>query len=343
MKTLKRILVSATIISILMTAIVGCSNSTTSNDTSTNSTGNETNETDSAKNEFPEKTIEIIVPFGAGGGADISVRNLAKYAEKELGQTIIINNVTGGSGTVGLTQLSQAKADGYKLGYFASTNSNDNLLFEGITYDVDSFKPIIIFSADPHIIVASKKSGITNMEELKAKAAENEESVSLGLGGAWTSHDFLRMSLEEELDVKFKRVVYQGGAGAVTAVANGDCDVAVPFVSEAIAQIEAGNIVPIAITSDERFELVPDIPTIKEQGFDYTHVMWRAIVAPAGTPDEVVEILADAFEAAYENPEYQEAAKESGVFSKLMVGEELDNFYLVNHEKYRRMIESGIE
>lgn len=335
MKKSNKFLVLLAILSLLITAMVGCDNNSSSKVSSKENNGK--------GSEFPSKTIEIIVPFGAGGGADISVRNLAKFAEKELGQTIVINNITGGSGTVGTTQLAEAKSDGYKLGYFASTNSNDSLLFEGIKYGVDSFKPIVLFSADPHIIVASKKSGITNMDDLKAKAAEAEESVSLGLGGAWTSHDFLRLTLEDELSTKFKRVVYQGGAAAVTAVASGDCDIAVPFVSEAIAQIDAGNIVPIAITSDERFELVSDIPTITEQGIDYSHTMWRAIVAPADTPDEVIETLANAFKAAYENPEYQELALESGVFSQFMIGEELNNFYLENHESYKEMIESNIE
>lgn len=293
--------------------------------------------------DFPNKIVQIIVPFGAGGGADISVRTLAKYAEEALGQKIVIQNVTGGSGTVGLTQLSNAAPDGYTLGYFACTNSNDSLLFEGIQYGVDSFEPVVEYSADPHIIVASKKSGITDMESLvtAAKAAPGE--LSLALGGAWTSHDFLRISLEQKENIKFKRMVYQGGAEAITAVASGDVDLAVPFVSEAIPQIQAGNVVPIAITSAERFDVVPDIPTIKEQGVDYTHTMWRGLVAPAGTPQEVVDKLAAAFETAWNNPDYQAEAKEAGTMTEFRMGDDFKQFYLDNHETYKAMIEAGVE
>lgn len=289
---------------------------------------------------YPSKPIEIIVPFGAGGGADIGVRLLAKYAEAELGQNIVINNVTGGSGTVGITQLSTAKPDGYKLGYFASTNSNDNLLFQGIDYTVDSFTPICMFAADPHIIVASKKSGITDMDSLVAAAKENPGKLTFGIGGAWTSWDFLRIKLETETGTSYKRMVFQGGANAINAVAGGDCDVATPFVSEALAQIQAGNIIPIAITSAERFEMVPDIPTVKESGIDYEHTMWRGIVAPAGVPDEIVTKLSDAFQKAYENPEYQKAALEAGTFSEFKGKDDFAKFYLENHEEYKTMIES---
>ena len=293
--------------------------------------------------DYPNKIVQVIVPFGAGGGADISVRTLAKYAEEPLGQKIVIQNITGGSGTVGLTQLAGAEPDGYTLGYFACTNSNDSLLFEGIQYGVDSFEPIVEYSADPHIIVASKKSGITDIAGLVAAAKAKPGELTLALGGAWTSHDFLRISLEQQEGVKFKRMVYQGGAEAITSVASGDVDLAVPFVSEAIPQIQAGNVVPIAITSAERFDVVPDIPTIKEQGVDYTHTMWRGLVAPAGTPQEVIDKLAAAFEAAWNNPDYQAEAKEAGTMTEFRKGDEFKQFYLDNHESYKAMIESGVE
>ncbi|MEA5011738.1 MAG: tripartite tricarboxylate transporter substrate binding protein [Angelakisella sp.] len=333
-----RRIVSASLAALLSLSMVACSSGSPS---SSSSAPSSTGSSAATGSNFPNKVVEIIVPFGAGGGADISVRTLAKYAEEALGQKIVIQNVTGGSGTVGLTQLAGATPDGYKIGYFASTNSNDSLLFEGIKYNEESFVPIIEFSADPHIIVASKKSGITNMDELVAKAKEKPGSLTFSLGGAWTSHDFLRISLEQTAGIEFKRMVYQSGSEAITSVASGDCDIAVPFVSEAIPQIEAGNVVPIAITSGERFDVVKDIPTIKEQGMDFTHTMWRALVAPAGTPQEVIDALAAAFKAAWENPEYQAEAKAAGVMTEFRMGEDLNKFYLENHASYKKMIEEG--
>lgn len=290
---------------------------------------------------YPTKTIQLIVPYGAGGGADISIRLLTKYLEAELGQKIVVQNVSGGSGTIGFTQLAQAKADGYTLGYFSSTQSNDNLLFQGVQYDETSFTPISLYASDPHIIVASKKSGITNFDELIKKTKANPESITFGLGGAWTSHDFLRANLEKMADVKFKRMVFQGGAAAVTAVAGGNCDVAVPFVSEALAQIEAGNVVPIAITSRDRFSSTPSIPTVIESGFDFTHTMWRAIVGPKGLSDEVVKTIDAAMAKVLANPEYQKESLQAGTFSLYMDNNEFKKFYLDNHNLYKSLIEAS--
>lgn len=337
MKTMKRLLTMVLAgVMVLSMSACGSSSSQPSQPSGENASAG-------SGSDFPKKIVQIIVPFGAGGGADISVRTLAKYAEESLGQKIVIQNITGGSGTVGLTQLAGSAPDGYTLGYFACTNSNDSLLFDGIQYGVDSFVPVVEYSADPHIIVASKKSGITDMASLVEAAKANPGELTLALGGAWTSHDFLRISLEEKEGIQFKRMVYQGGAEAITSVASGDVDLAVPFVSEAIPQIEAGNVVPIAITSAERFDVVSDIPTIKEQGVDYEHTMWRGLVAPTGTPQEIVDKLADAFEAAWNNPEYQAEAKEAGTMTEFKRGEEFEQFYLENHETYKAMIESGLE
>ncbi|ONI40630.1 hypothetical protein AN639_00305 [Candidatus Epulonipiscium fishelsonii] len=288
---------------------------------------------------YPTKPIEIIVPFGAGGGADVSVRLLAKYAEEALGQRIIITNVTGGSGTIGITQLANAKADGYKVGYIGTTNTNDSLLFQGITYGIDSFEPIFQYAADPHIIVASKDSGITSMEQLLETVKANPEAISIGIGGAWSSHDLLRISLEELMGTNFKRMVFQSGADAINSVAAGDCMVAVPFVSEALAQIEAGNVIPLAITSAERYSLSPDVPTAIEEGIDFTHTMWRGIVAPAGIPEEVETTLSTAFKSAFDNLEFQAEAEAAGVFLQYLDGAAFDTFYLENHEEIKGMIE----
>lgn len=290
---------------------------------------------------YPTKTIQMIVPYGAGGGADISVRLLVKYLEQELGQKFIVQNVSGGSGTIGFTQLANAKADGYTLGYFSSTQTNDGLLFEGIKYDNSSFTPISLFSNDPHIIVVSKASGITTMKELVEAAKKNPGNMTFGLGGAWTSHDFLRMSLEEKAGVTFKRMVFQGGAAAITAVAGGNCTVAVPFVSEALAQIEAGNVVPIAISSNSRFELTPSIPTVKESGYDFEHTMWRALVGPAGLSADVVSTLDAAMAKVMTNPEYLEAALKAGTFAEYQNNAKFSKYYEENHKFYQKLIKEA--
>lgn len=342
---MKKRVLSVIMAGALIFGMTGCTFSVGGGDSSSGENQSAETSADSSDNtegkgnsDYPTEPIHVIVPFDAGGGADIGTRMISQYAEESLGQTIVIDNVSGGSGTIGITQLANSEPDGYTIGYFASTNSNDASLFDGITYDADSFEPICQYAADPHIIVASKKSGITDMNGLVEAAKAGEGSMSFGLGGAWTSHDFLRLTLEDELDIKFNRMVYQGGAEAINAVASGDCDIAVPFVSEALAMIESGNVIPIAITSSDRYEGASEIPTLKESGYDIEFTMWRGLVAPAGTPQEIIDKLAESYETAFNNEEYQTDAKEAGTFIEWKGGEGFKTFYEENHETYKDLI-----
>lgn len=293
--------------------------------------------------DYPSKTIEVIVPFGAGGGADVATRLLCSYLEQETGQTFVINNVTGGGGSIGLTQLTGAAPDGYTIAYFASTDSNGDLLYEGVGYDKDSFAPVCQFAADPHIIIASKKSGITDIQGLMGAGADG--NTLWGIGGAWTHWDFLKMEFEKATNTSYKRLVFDGGATAVNNVASGDCAVATPFISEALAQIDSGNVVPIAVTSAERNPMAPDVPTLAESGIEslngFESVMWRGFAAPAGTPDEITSILAEAVGKVCQNEEFLKKAEEAGISIDFKGADEFKAYYEENHENVRSMIQSA--
>ena len=342
MKKKWMVLAAAAVVAGSLAACSGGSGETNAN-ADAQAAGNQSDTQAPSDGSFPNQTIEMIVPFGAGGGADIATRLICSYAEKELGQSIVINNVTGGGGTIGLTQMTKANPDGYTLAYFASTNSNDDLLFEGVSYNKDSFAPICQFTADPHIIVASKKSGITDVQGLIDAGSDGK--TLWGIGGAWTHWDFLKMEFEEATGTNYKRLVYEGGAAAINDVASGDCTVATPFVSEALAQIDAGNVVPIAITSSERNELAPDVPTLAESGIEaldgFSSTMWRGFVAPAGTPDEALQKISDAFEKACADPEFQEKAKEAGLTIEFMGLNDFKVFYDENHDSVKAYIEGA--
>ena len=313
--------------------------STGGSDSSSSSEGGD----GSGATDYPTGTVEVIVPYAAGGGADIATRLVCSYLEQELGQTFVINNVSGGGGTIGLTNLVNANPDGYTIAYFSSTDSNGDALFDGVTYTKDDFAPIAQFSADPHVIVASNNSGITDVESLIA--AGQDGSTTWGIGGAWSHWDFLKMEVEEATGTNFMRVAFDGGVTAINNVASGDCDVATPFISEATAQIDAGNVQPIAVTSAERHPLLPDVPTLAESGIEglenFNSVMWRGFVAPAGTPEEVLQVLSDAIGKVCENEEFIAAAEEAGVTVDFMGIDEFAGYYEENHNSIREMIDNA--
>lgn len=288
---------------------------------------------------YAGKTVEMIVPWGAGGGADTACRLVCSYMEKELGCTIVINNVTGGGGSIGLAQLTGADADGLTYAYFANTDSNGDIMLEGVPYTVDDFAPVCKFAADPHIILASNASGI---KDLDGMIAAGDGNTLWGIGGAWTHWDFLKLEFEEATGTSYKRLVYDGGAAVITDIMNGDCTVGTPFVSEALSAIDAGEAVPIAITSAERNEACPDIPTVAELGYDgFESTMWRGFVAPVGTPEDAMREFAEAVGTVCENEEFQQAAVQAGITVDYTDYDSFQTFYKENHESVKEYYESN--
>lgn len=288
---------------------------------------------------YAGKTVEMIVPWGAGGGADTACRLVCQYVEKELGCTIVINNVTGGGGSIGLAQMVKANPDGLTYAYVANTDSNGDLMLEGVPYTVDDFAPVCQFASDPHIILASNASGITDLDGL---IAAGDGKTLWGIGGAWTHWDFLKLEFEAATNTKFKRLVYDGGAAVITDIMNGDCTVGTPFVSEALSAIDAKEAVAIAITSAERNPACPDIPTVAELiGKDFDSTMWRGFAAPAGTDEAAMREFAAAVGAACENPEFQDAAVKAGLTPSFIDFDEMQTFWAENHESVKAYYEAN--
>lgn len=289
---------------------------------------------------YAGKTVEMIVPWGAGGGADVACRLVCSYVEKELGCTIVINNVTGGGGSIGLAQMVKAPNDGLTLAYVANTDSNGDLMLEGVPYSVADFAPVCRFASDPHVIVASNASGITDVASMTAAGADGK--TLWGIGGAWTHWDFLKLEFEAATSTSFKRMVYDGGAAVMTDIMNGDCTVATPFISEAIAAIDAKEAVPVAVTSAERNPACPDIPTVSELiGKPFDSTMWRGFAAPAGTDAAVLKEFAAAVGAACANADFQAAAVKSGLTPSFIGFDEFQTFWAENHESVKAYYEAN--
>ena len=156
---------------------------------------------------------------------------------------------------------------------------------------------------------------------------------------------FLKMEFEEATGTNYKRLVFDGGVTAINNVASGDCAVATPFVSEALAQIESGNVKAIAVTSAERNSMAPDVPTLAESGIPelegFESVMWRGFVAPAGTPEAELRALSDAIGRVCENEEFIQRAEEAGVTVEFMGYDDFKQYYEDNHTSVREMIENA--
>lgn len=254
--------------------------------------------------DYPNQPIRFIVQYAAGGGVDVTARLVSKYAEKYLGQSIVVENVTGGSGIVGQTELANSENDGYTIGMIFANTAVDVKLTDGVTYTLDSFDPVCQVNFDPAFLVARKGSEYdVPLDEFLKMTKENQ--LTMGIGALWQAFDFVKMTLQADYDAPFTRVAYDGGAGACTSVVAGDANVAMVFPNEWMSYYQSGDLTGIAVSAPERLDAFPDVPTFAELGYDAINSFGvrRVIVAPAGTDPQVLAKLEDAFMQALADPE----------------------------------------
>ncbi|MBS6397343.1 MAG: tripartite tricarboxylate transporter substrate binding protein [Clostridiales bacterium] len=276
----------------------------------------------------PEKPVTVICPYGAGGGQDVAARLFAQYAEKYAGVKFVVENKTGGSGTIGNTAIATANPDGYTLGMFHNLSLYDQYLVDGVTYNEESFTQLAIFCADSTVIVANKNLGVSSIDELVALAKEKPGQITWG-GPEFSSQTYPRMNVENASGVEFGKMIFDGGANSLAAVAGGNCGVTSVFPSEYFAMADNEDIVAIATTGEERMEAVGDIPTMKEQGVDATFYQWRSFVLPAGAADEVVAFYDDVFTQVIADTDFQKELADGGFNLLEVAGHEAATEYML--------------
>lgn len=294
---------------------------------------------------YPSKPIQVIVPFSAGGGLDLSIRLLATYAEPELGQRIDILNMTRGGNIQGNLHAVRAAPDGYVLGCWGMGLVTDELIIRNCPYTHNDVIPLCMYSNDPHVIVVNaafaRERHIFTLRDLVEYVRRHPGKVMFGMGGNWTSHDFVRIKIEESTGITFVRLPFLGGAPALAAAAEGNCDVATPFIAEFLPLARSDKVIALAVTHPERLAVLPDVPTTAEAGYpDLVHSMWRVITVPKHTPQELVTYLASVFQRAVAHPEYANAAREMGINTEFKGPEELPGFVEAEFLRLRERIEA---
>lgn len=266
--------------------------------------------------EYPERPIQLIVPWGAGGGTDAVGRLLGAEIQKELGVPVNVVNRTGGSGVVGHSAIANAEPDGYTIGIM--TIEIDMMHWQGLTdLTYEDFDILAIVNADPGGVMVSADAGYDSvealLEKIKSEPAGTFKASGTGQGGIW--HVGLAgWLLSEGLapdHVTF--VPSQGAAPGLTDMVAGGVDIVPSSLAEGRSMIDAGRVVPLASMSAERQGAFPDVPTLAEStGSDWTVAVWRSVAAPDGLPDDVKTKLMDAIETAYNSDEYQTFMKDRG-------------------------------
>ena len=259
-----------------------------------------------AQEPFPSRTITIVNPYPPGGQADLSGRPFVAALQKVLKQSVVITNKPGAAGAVGMQSVAVARPDGYTLLITVPSLHTlpevDKLFDRPPTFTRDQFVPIARINADPLIVAVNAERPWKTMKEVLEDAKKRPGEIvfaSAGLYGA--THVPMEMILHAAGGVKMRHLPTSGGGPATTAVLGGHADLWASTIGPATPHIKSGKIRPLAVTSLKRNEFFPDVPTLKELGYDVEYYLWIGIFAPKGTPAPIVKALRDATRQAVED------------------------------------------
>ncbi len=269
-----------------------------------------------AQAEYPTKPVRMVVTFPPGGSADAVVRLLAPRLSEKLGQQVLVDNRPGAGGNVGLALVAKAPPDGYTLGVGAAGALSANAsLYAQMPFDVaKDFRPVSMLAAIPFVIVGHPSVGVATHRELLALARAQPGRLSIAHGGNGTAMHLSSQLWQQMADVKLTEVPYKGSGPAALDVLGGQVPLAVVDLPAALAHIRAGKLLAFAVTSPQRLPQLPDVPTVAEAGLPgYDSTGWFGVVAPAGTPNAVVERLSAEITAALADPAIVAALRAQGV------------------------------
>lgn len=258
---------------------------------------------------YPDRPIKMIVPWAAGGDTDAICRVIASSMEKHLGKPVIIVNITGASGTVGAREAVKAVPDGYTI--LSVHDFIHTTYYTGVaelTYK--DFEPVSLLTSTPSVFAAYAKTPWNGLKELIEDARKRPEQITVAATLGSTSHFFPAM-VAQAAGVKWKYVSYEGTAPRMTALLGGHALLGETNLTQ-LDKVKAGQIKMLAIATAKRLAEVPDVPTLKELGYDILYAVNRGIVAPKGTPEALLAKLEDACGKAAKDPAVMESMKKQG-------------------------------
>jgi len=250
---------------------------------------------------YPRRPIELVVPWQAGGGADVIARAYAAAAGKHLPQPIVVVNKPGASGAVGLSDVIQAAPDGYRLAL--ATSELTFLKHLGLAkFSYQDLRPIARLNADPAALIVRADAPWKTLEDFLDAARKADGATTVGNAGVGSTWHMAATALAQKTNTPVNHVPFPGGAPGLLALLGGHIDAVSVSTAEAAAYVEAGKLRALAVMADRREPGYENVPTLKERGIDLSVGIWRGLAAPRDTPDDVIRVLRTATAQAVKEP-----------------------------------------
>jgi tripartite-type tricarboxylate transporter receptor subunit TctC len=294
---------------------------------------------------FPSRPVTLVVPFPPGGPTDALARRLAEGVRSQLNQTVIVENRAGAGGNIGAEYVAKADADGYTILFGTSGPLAINVsLYKGQQYDPrTSFEPIIRIGHLPNILVVHPSIPASNAQELIAYAKQNPDKVSYASSGNGASSHLAGILFNKMAGTSILHIPYKGTGPALNDLLGAQVSMSFTDILTALPQVQAGKLRAIGLASAQRSDALPDLPTLAEQGLEgYDVSVFFGIVAPKGTPAEVVARLNQAFVAALKDPAVEKTLHAQGIVqADDLSPQALASFIDMQVAKWREVIEEA--
>jgi tripartite-type tricarboxylate transporter receptor subunit TctC len=266
--------------------------------------------------QWPSRTIRLIVPYAPGATGDIGGRLYGEELGKALGHSVVVDNKTGAGGTIGMAELARSPADGHTLGVVAQGLLVYNLaLYKSPGYD--PFKDLVLLSLNfsiANVLIVHPSNPAKTVADVVEQARAKNGEFTYSSGGIGTSHHISGVLLELRSGVKMTHVPYRATPAGIQAVVNGEVAMGMFNMPTVVSLIRAGKLKALAVTSERRQELFPELPTMKEAGFnDFVVDTWLGFAAPAGLPQPIVTRLNSEFNRITDEPEMRKKFLEQGI------------------------------
>ena len=280
---------------------------------------------------FPDKPVNVICPWTAGGGTDVLLRALSKEAEKFLGQTINVVNQTGGAGAIGHNAIRAARPDGYTIGMI--TFELNSLPPQGLVpFTWKDFDPVMLINTDAAALTVRADAPYSTVRGFMDHARANPGEITIGNSAPGSVWHIAAGLAAEKTGVNVKHVPFNGAQPAVTALVGGHIKAVAVSVAEVRSQVQAGNLKILGVMAAERDKIFPNVPTFKEQGVDVQFATWRGLAFPKGVPAANRAKVADAYKKAFETKEFKEFAANAALTLNYQDGAAFTKFLDQNYK-----------
>lgn len=290
---------------------------------------------------YPDRPVRVIVPFAAGGGADIVARLVFKGVGEQLGKAFIIDNRGGAGGIIGADAVAKADPDGYTLLLGQSgPNAINPSVYSKLPYDArKDFAPVTQLTRYPYVIAAKKQLPVDNLKELIALAKRQPGTLTVSTAGQGSSAHLAIELFMRQAGISINAVPYKGAGPALLDVVGGVVDLTFGDAASASKQAQAKNVKALAVTGAKRSPLIPDVPTVAEAGVPgYEASAWHAVLAPRGTPDAIVHTLQAAIAKVLADPALKARLAEDGIETVGSTPEEFNRALQAEIEKWHQVV-----